>query len=74
MPNMPTRQEAAVLAYIDTHGKIKNADVHVLLDVEPEVARRTLNRRREHGVIVLGSKAATGRAVFYVRAASSSKR
>src|SRR5215208_2922699 len=22
-------------AYIDTHGKIENADVHVLLDVEP---------------------------------------
>jgi hypothetical protein len=77
MPNVPTRQEeieGAVLAYIDTHGKIRNADVHVLLDVEPDLARRTLNRLREHSVIMLGSKAATGRAVFYVRAASSSKR
>ena len=68
MPTKDEEIEAAVLAYIDEHGKINNATVQALLRVKPDVARRTLGRLRDKGIIKLGSKAATGRAVFYVRA------
>jgi hypothetical protein len=67
--NVPTKDEeieAAVLAYLDEHGKINNSAVQALLRVKPDVARRTLGRLRDRGVIELGSKAATGRAVHYV--------
>lgn len=73
--HMPTKEEeikAAVLAYIDEHGRINNKAVQGLLGVKPDVARRTLGRLRDDRVIELGSKAATGRAVYYVRAQSQS--
>jgi hypothetical protein len=69
--HVPTRREhdeAAVLAYLDEHGQVKNSDVQALLGVGEDKARRALNRLRDRGVIVLGSKYATGRSVSYVRA------
>jgi hypothetical protein len=68
VPSQRERDESAVLAYLDEHGQVKNADVQALLGASPDTARRTLNRLRDRGVIVLGSKHATGRSVFYVPA------
>jgi hypothetical protein len=68
VPARREQDEAAILAYLDEHGKVKNADVQALLCVGEDKARRALNRLRDRGVIVLGSKAATGRSVSYVRA------
>ena len=59
--------KSAVLAYINEHGRINNKAVQGLLGVKPDVARRTLGRLRDDGFIELGSKAATGRAVYYIR-------
>jgi hypothetical protein len=67
-PGRREQAEAAVLAHLAEHGRVKNADVQTLLGVGEDKARRTLNALRERGVIELGSKHAVGRSVFYVRA------
>jgi hypothetical protein len=69
--HVPTKEEeieAAVLTYIDEHGRINNKAVQGLLGVKPDVARRTLGRLRDRGIIERGSSAATGRGVYYLRA------
>jgi hypothetical protein len=69
--HVPTKDEeieAAVLSYLDEHGRINNKAVQGLLGVKPDVARRTLGRLRDRGIIELGSAAATGRGVYYLRA------
>ena len=72
-PSAREQAEAAILAYLDEHGRIKNADVQALLGFGEDKARRTLNRLRDCGVIRLGSKAATGRSVFYRSARGKTK-
>jgi hypothetical protein len=62
------RMEAAVLALIDERGRIKSAEVQERLAVGPLTAGRILKGLKDRGEIVVGSKAATGRWVFYVRA------
>jgi predicted ArsR family transcriptional regulator len=69
---VPTRREqieAAVLAHLEEHGRIKAADLQALVGVKPDTAGRMLKALKERGVIVVGSKHAKGRSAYYVRAA-----
>jgi ribosomal protein S25 len=62
----PDKRELAVLAHLDTAGRVTTRDVQALFGIKPFAAGRVLRGLRERGVIVLGSKHAVGRGMFYV--------
>lgn len=66
LPEGRNQRDEAVLAHLDANGQIKAADIRKLFDVGSDQAGRTLASFRKRGLIVLGSKRATGRGVFYV--------
>lgn len=73
LPDGRSQRDEAVLAHLEAHGQIRTTDVQRLFNVGADQARRILVSLRKRGLIVLGSKQATGRGVFYVQGSTASQ-